>query len=141
LTTTVDNIEHHIESTTVSGQAIRQDLPATRCESGHRECQVTAISKPPFGNCRRGLTSLIINYSASSVPILQLGLSGNGLTEQQLNDLGQNFLRPQLVTVLGRNPFPLWRKQRQSMIDLNPGLVQSKGLAHKTFSPQSSSKI
>src|SRR5580700_7457246 len=45
--------------------------------------------------------AIIINYSASSVPILQLGLSGNGLSEQQLNDLGQNFLRPQLVTVPG----------------------------------------
>jgi multidrug efflux pump subunit AcrB len=47
------------------------------------------------------LPPLIINYSASSVPILQLGLSGKGLSEQQLNDIGQNFLRPQLVTVPG----------------------------------------
>jgi multidrug efflux pump subunit AcrB len=64
------------------------------------------------------------------VPILQLGLSGNGLSEQQLNDLGQNFMRPQLVTVPGSViPFLYGGKQRQVMIDLDPGLLQSKGLA------------
>jgi len=58
---------------------------------------------------------------ASSAPILQLGLSGKGLSEQQLNDLGQNFLRTQLVTVPGPVvPYPHGGKQRQVMINLVP---------------------
>ncbi len=73
---------------------------------------------------------VIINYSASTVPILQLALSGQGLAEQQLNDIGLNFLRTQLVTVPGAViPFPYGGKQRQVMVDLKPGLLQSKGLA------------
>src|SRR6202040_3229432 len=93
--------------------------------------QVTAISQTALRQFPPGtLPPLIINYSASSVPILQLGLSGSGLSEQQLNDLGQNFLRPQLVTVPGAViPFLYGGKQRQVMIDLNPGLMQSKGLS------------
>jgi multidrug efflux pump subunit AcrB len=76
------------------------------------------------------LPPLILNYSASSVPILQLALSGQGLSEQQLNDLGQNFLRPQLVTIPGAViPWPYGGKQRQVMIDLNTDLLQSKGLS------------
>jgi multidrug efflux pump subunit AcrB len=73
---------------------------------------------------------LVIDYSASSVPILQLGLSGPGMSEQELNDLGLNFLRPQLVTVPGSViPYPYGGKQRQVMIPLNPTLLQSKGLS------------
>ena len=76
------------------------------------------------------LPPLIINFSASSVPILQLALSGDGLSEQQLNDLGLNLLRPQLVTVPGAAvPYPYGGKQTQVMIDLNPALLQSKGLS------------
>ena len=72
---------------------------------------------------------LVINFSASSVPILQLGLSGQGMSEQQLNDLGLNFLRT-LVTVPGSViPYPYGGKQRQVMINLNPSLLQSKGLS------------
>jgi multidrug efflux pump subunit AcrB len=73
---------------------------------------------------------LVINFSASSVPILQLGLSGQGMSEQQLNDLGLNFLRTQLVTVPGSViPYPYGGKQRQVMINLSPSLLQSKGLS------------
>src|SRR5690242_14896727 len=130
LTTTVDNIEH-LESTTVNGQAIVKIFlqPGTSLDTAN--AQVTAVSQTILRFLPPGaLPPLIINYSASSVPILQLGLSGNGLSEQQLNDLGQNFLRPQLVTVPGAViPFLYGGKQRQIMIDLNPGLMQSKGLA------------
>src|SRR6267142_574510 len=130
LTTTVDNIEH-IESTTVNGQAIVKIFLQHGASLDTANAQVTAISQTALRQLPPGtLPPLIINYSASSVPILQMGLSGNGLTEQQLNDLGQNFLRPQLVTVPGAViPFLYGGKQRQVMIDLNPGLVQSKGLA------------
>src|SRR5882762_5019690 len=130
LTTVVDNIEH-IESTTVNGQAIVKIYLQHGASLDTANAQVTAGSQTILRQLPPGtLPPLIINYSASSVPILQLGLSGNGLSEQQLNDLGQNFLRPQLVTVPGAViPFLYGGKQRQVMIDLNPGLVQSKGLA------------
>ena len=69
-------------------------------------------------------------YSASSVPILQLALSGQGLSEQQLFDYAANFIRTQLATVPGAAvPWPYGGKQRQVMIDLQPALLQSKGLS------------
>src|SRR5712692_7650136 len=130
LTLVVDNVEH-TESTTINGQAIIRIYLQHGASLDTANAQVTAISQTALRQFPPGtLPPLIINYSASSVPILQLGLSGNGLTEQQLNDLGQNFLRPQLVTVPGAViPFLYGGKQRQVMIDLNPGLLQSKGLA------------
>src|SRR5208282_2431979 len=73
---------------------------------------------------------LVMSYNASSVPILQLGLSSPTLSEQQLGDLGLNFIRTQLVTVPGASvPYPYGGKQRQIMVDLSPALLQSKGLS------------
>jgi len=130
LTTTVDNVEH-IESSTVNGEAVVKIFLQPGASLDTANAQVTAISLailrqlPPST-----LPPLIINYSASSVPILQLGLSGKGLSEQQLNDMGQNFVRPQLVTVPGAViPYPYGGKQRQVMIDLNQDLLQAKGLS------------
>jgi multidrug efflux pump subunit AcrB len=130
LTTTVDNIEH-IESTTVNGQAIVKVFLQPNASLETANAQITAISQAILRQMPPGaLPPLIINYSASSVPILQLGLSGKGLSEQQLNDIGQNFLRPQLVTVPGAVvPWPYGGKQRQVMADLNPNLMQAKGLS------------
>src|SRR5271170_682832 len=121
LTTTVDNIEH-IESTTVNGQAIVKIFLQPGSSLDTANAQVTAVSQTILRQLPPGtLPPLIINYSASSVPILQLGLSGQGLSEQQLNDMGQNFLRPQLVTVPGAViPYPFGGKQRQVMVDLDP---------------------
>jgi len=130
LTTTVDNIEH-IESTTVNGQAVVKIFlqPGTSLDTAN--AQVTAVSQTILRQLPPGaLPPLIINYSASSVPILQLALSGKGLSEQQLNDMGQNFIRPQLVPVPGAVvPYPYGGKQRQVMIDLNTDLLQAKGLS------------
>jgi multidrug efflux pump subunit AcrB len=130
LTLAIDNIEH-LESTTINGQAIVKIYLQPRASLDTANAQVTAASQAILRFLPPGTQPpIIINYSASSVPILQLGLSGDGLSEQQLNDLGQNFLRPQLVTVPGAVvPFLYGGKQRQIMIDLNPGLVQSKGLS------------
>jgi CzcA family heavy metal efflux pump len=130
LTTTVDNVEH-IESTTVNGQAVVKIFLQPGASLENANAQVTAISQTILRQLPPGtLPPLIINYSASSVPILQLGLSGKGLSEQELNDIGQNFLRPQLVTVPGSViPWPYGGKQRQVMIDLNPNLLQAKGLS------------
>ena len=94
--------------------------------------QITAVSQTVSASDARRARSppLILNFSASSVPILQLALSGEGLAEQELNDLGVNFLRTQLVTVPGAAvPYPYGGKQRQIMIDLNPALLQAKGLS------------
>ena len=72
---------------------------------------------------------LIINYSASTVPIIQLALSGKGLTEQNLADLGLNFVRTRLVTVQGAGiPYPFGGKTPQVMFDLNTAALQSRGL-------------
>src|SRR6202522_3179497 len=130
LTTTVDNIEH-IESTTVNGQAIVKIYLQHGASLDTANAQVTAISQTVLRQLPPGtLPPIILNYSASSVPILQLGLSGSGLSEQQLNDLGQNFLRPQLVTVPGAVvPYPYGGKQRQVMINLVPPLMQAKGVS------------
>jgi multidrug efflux pump subunit AcrB len=130
LTTTVDDIQH-IESTTVNGQAIVKIFLQPRASLDTANAQVTAISQTILRQLPPGtLPPIIINYSASSVPILQLGLSGKDLTEQQLNDLGQNFLRPQLVTVPGAVvPYAYGGKQRQVMINLVPGLMNAKGVS------------
>ena len=101
LTTTVDNIEH-IESSTVAGQAIIKVFLQPHARLDTANAQVTAISQNVLRQFPTGtLPPLVINYSASSVPILQLALSGEGLNEQQLYDLAANFLRPQLATVPG----------------------------------------
>ena len=73
---------------------------------------------------------LILNYSASTVPIIQLALSGEGLTEQNLADIGINQLRTPLVTVPGAAiPYPYGGKQRQIQIDLDPSALQARGLS------------
>jgi CzcA family heavy metal efflux pump len=130
LTTTVDNIEH-IESTTVNGTAIVKIYMQPGASIDRANAQVTAVSQTILRQLPPGsLPPLIVNYDASTVPILQLGLSGKGLTEPQLNDIALNFLRTQLVTVPGASvPFPFGGKQRQVMVNLNPKLLQAKGLS------------
>src|SRR6266513_368835 len=130
LTTTVDNIEH-IESTTINGQSIIKIFLQPNASLDTANAQITAVSQVALRQLPAGAQPpLILNFSASTVPIIQLALSGQGLAEQQLNDIGLNFLRTQLVTVPGAViPFPYGGKQRQIMADLKPGLLQSKGLA------------
>jgi multidrug efflux pump subunit AcrB len=130
LTTTVDNIQH-IESTTVSGQAIVKIFLQPGASLDTANAQITAESQSILRYLPPGtLPPLIINYSASSVPILQLGLSGKGLSEQRINDLGTNFLRTQLVTVPGAVvPLPYGGKQPQVMINLVPRLMQAKDVS------------
>src|SRR5258706_9659505 len=130
LTTTVDNIQR-IESTTVNGQAIIKVYRPPNASLHPANAQITAISQTVIRQYPPGTTPpLIINFSASSVPILQLALSGEGLAEQQLFDLGVNFLRPQLVTIRGvAIPFPFGGKQRQVMVDISPRQLQAKGLS------------
>src|SRR5881227_631917 len=128
LTTTVDNIEH-IESTTVNGQSMVKIFLQPNARLDTANAQVTAVSQTILRQLPAGTQPpLIINYSASTVPILQLALSG--LSESELNDVGLNFLRTQLVTVPGASiPYPFGGKQRQVMVDLDQRLLQSKGLS------------
>jgi len=130
LTTTVDNIEH-IESQSLSGIAVVKVFlqPSASIQQGI--AQITAISQTQLRQLPAGTTPpLIIAYSASSVPVLQLALSGKGLSEQELNDYGLNFIRTQLITVPGASvPYPYGGKQRQVQVDLNPTALQSKGLS------------
>jgi multidrug efflux pump subunit AcrB len=128
LTTTVDNIEH-LESTTVNGQAMVKIFLQPNARLDTANAQVTAVSQTILRSLPAGTQPpLIINYSASTVPILQLALSG--LSESELFDSGFYFLRTQLVIVPGASiPYPYGGKQRQVMVDLDQGLLQSKGLS------------
>jgi multidrug efflux pump subunit AcrB len=130
LTTTVDNIQH-IESTTVNGTAIVKIYFQPGASIDRANAQITAVSQTILRFLPPGsLPPLVVDYNASTVPILQLGLSGKGLTEPQLNDIALNFLRTQLVTVPGASvPFPYGGKQRQIMVNLNQERLQAKGIS------------
>jgi CzcA family heavy metal efflux pump len=130
LTTTVDDIQH-IESQSLNGIAVVKVFfqPNVRIEKAL--AQITAISQTQLRQLPPGTTPpLIITYSASTVPILQLALSGQRLSEQQLFDLGVNFLRTRLVTIPGvAIPWPYGGKQRQVEVDLDTNALQAKGLS------------
>lgn len=130
LTTTVNNIEH-IESQSLNGIAVVKIFFQPHANINAAIAQITAISQTQLKQLPAGTTPpLIITYNASSVPILQLALSGRGLSEQELNDIGQNFLRPQLITVEGAAiPYSYGGKQRQVQVDLNTQALQAKGLS------------
>jgi len=130
LTITVNDIEH-IESQSLRGIAIIKVYfqPGTKIDLA--VAQMGAVSQAALRNMPPGTSApFIITYNASSVPVLQLGLSGEGLSEQQLNDLGQNFVRTQLATVQGAAlPNPYGGKQPQIQVDLDPAALKAKGLA------------
>ena len=120
LTTTVNDIEH-IEANSYTTFGIVKIFFHPTVNIATANAQVTAISQSLLKQMPPGTTPpLIINYSASTVPIIQLALSGKGLTEQNLADLGLNFVRPRLVTVQGAGiPWPFGGKTPQVMFDLD----------------------
>jgi multidrug efflux pump subunit AcrB len=130
LTTTVNDIDH-IVSNSYNGVSIIKIFFQPNVNIQTANAQVTAISQTMLKQLPAGATPpLILNYSASTVPILQLALSGEGLTEQQLADFGINQLRTPLVTVAGAAiPYPYGGKQRQIQIDLDPSALQARGLS------------
>jgi len=130
MTTLVDNIQH-IESTTYNGEAVVKVFLQPGASLDTANAQVTAASQFMLRQLPPGtLPPQIINYSASSVPILQLGVSGDGLSEAQLNDYATNFIRTQLITVPGAVvPSPYGGKQRQVSINMDQTEMQSKGIA------------
>ena len=129
LTTTVNDIEH-IEANSYTTFGIVKIYFHPSANIATANAQVTAIAQTLLKQMPPGETPpLILNYSASTVPIIQLALSGNGLTEQNLADLGLNFVRTRLVTVQGAGiPFPFGGKSPQVMYDLDTGAMQSLGL-------------
>jgi len=130
LTTTVNDIEH-IESQSLNGIAVIKVFFQPNVNIASAVAQVTAVSQSQLRSLPSGTTPpSIMQYNASSVPILQLGLSGQGLNEQQLNDLGSNIIRVQLATVEGaQTPFPYGGKPRQVQVDLDMPAMQAKGLS------------
>jgi multidrug efflux pump subunit AcrB len=129
LTTTVNDIEH-IEATSYTGFGIVKIFFHPTVDINMANAQVTAISQTMTKQMPPGTTPpLILNYSASTVPILQLALSGKGLSEQALADLGMNQLRTRLITVQGAAiPWPFGGKSRQVQIDLDSAALQARGL-------------
>jgi multidrug efflux pump subunit AcrB len=130
LTATVNDVEH-IESQSLNGLGVVKIFfyPSVRIDMAM--AQVTALAQSAVRQDPPGtIPPFILAYNASSVPIIQLALSGKGLSEQQLNDLAANFLRSQLATVQGAVfPNPYGGKQRQIQVDLNIPALQAKGLS------------
>jgi len=130
LTTTVNDIEH-IEATSYNGLGIIKVFFQPNVDIRIANAQITAVSQTQLKQLPPGATPpLILNYNASTVPIIQLALSGSGLSEQALADLGLNIVRTPLVTVPGAAiPLPYGGKLRQVQIDLDSEAMQARGLS------------
>jgi multidrug efflux pump subunit AcrB len=130
LTTLVDSVEH-VESTTINGECIVKVYLQRGASLDRANAQVSAASEFLLKSLPPGiLPPQIINISASTVPILQLGLSGQNLSESQLNDYGLNFIRPQLATINGAIlPNVYGGRQRTILLSLDPQRLQAEGLS------------
>jgi len=130
LTTTVNDIEH-IEATSYNGLGIIKVFFQPNVDIRIANAQITSVSQTQLKQMPAGTTPpLILNYNASTVPIIQLALSGSGLSEQALADLGLNTVRTPLVTVPGAAiPLPYGGKLRQVQIDLDSEAMQARGLS------------
>src|SRR5882724_6970189 len=130
LTTTVNNIEH-IEGVSYAGFGVVKIFFQPGADINTANAQVTSVSQTQLKLMPAGITPpLVLNYSASTVPIIQLALSGKGMSEQTLSDLGTNMIRTQLITVPGASlPLPFGGKTREVQIDLDPAALQARGLS------------
>ncbi|TCV96172.1 multidrug efflux pump subunit AcrB [Luteibacter rhizovicinus] len=130
LTTTVNDVEH-IEAQSISGFGVVKIFFQPTVDIRTANAQVTAVAQTLLRQLPPGTTPpLILNYNASTVPIIQLALSGKGLTEQNLGDLGLNVIRPALTSVAGAAiPYPFGGKTRQVQIDIDPPALQARGLS------------
>ena len=130
LTTTVNDIEH-LEASSYTGLSIIKVFFQPNVDIRIANAQVTAISQTLLKQMPPSTTPpLILNYNASTVPIIQLALSGKGLPEQALADIGLNVVRTPLVTVPGAAiPYPYGGKSRQVQIDLDSTAMQARGLS------------
>ena len=130
MTTTVNDIEH-IESQSLNGVGLIKIFFHPHVDIGEAVAEVSAISQVQLRSLPPGtLPPFIIQYNASSVPILMLGVSGQGYNEQRLNDLANNTVRTQLATIEGAQaPLPYGGKLRQIQVDLDLHALQAKGLS------------
>jgi multidrug efflux pump subunit AcrB len=130
LTSTVNDIEH-IESQSLNGVGVVKIFFSPGVDIRTATAQVTSISQTVLKQMPPGITPpQVLNYSASTVPIIQLAFSSPSLGEQKIYDTAQNFIRPALATVPGAaTPSPYGGKVRQIQIDLNPQALQAKGLS------------
>ena len=130
LSSSVNDIDH-IESQSLAGIAVVKIFFRPGVDIRTATAQVTALSQTVLKQMPPGITPpTILNYNASTVPILQLALSGKGLSEQKIFDLGQNFIRPALVSVQGAAiPSPYGGKERQIQVDLDPAQLAAHRLS------------
>ena len=130
LTTTVNDIEH-IESQSLNGVSVEKIYFHPTVNLAAAVAQVTAISQAQIKSLPPGITPpFIVTYDASSVPILELGLSAPKLSEQQISDMGRNFIRLGLISVPGVSiPYPYGGQVRTVMVDLNIAAMQAKGVS------------
>ncbi|OIN45336.1 efflux RND transporter permease subunit [Pseudomonas costantinii] len=130
LTTTVNDIRH-IEAQSMNGYGIVKIFFQPGVNISTANAQVTSVSQAILRQLPPGtVPPLVLNYSASTVPIVQLALSGPGLSEQQLGDIGINSVRLMLTTVPGAAlPYPFGGKSRQVQIDLDSARMQARGLS------------
>jgi multidrug efflux pump subunit AcrB len=130
LTTTVNDIRH-IEAQSLNGFGIVKIFFQPNVNITNANAQVTSVSQAILRQLPPATTPpLILNYSASTVPIIQLALSGKNLSEQQLGDIGLNTVRLMLTTVAGAAiPYPFGGKSRQIQIDLDSAAMQARGLS------------
>ena len=135
LTTTVNDIQH-IESQSLTGVAVVKIFFQPGAQISAATAQVTAISQAVTRSMPPGTNPpFIIQYSASNVPILQVALESDSLSEQQLFDYGMNFVRADLATVRGiQIPYPYGGKQRQIMVDIDPMRLYAWGLSPRDVS-------
>jgi multidrug efflux pump subunit AcrB len=129
-TTTVSDVEH-IESQSLNGVGVIKIFFQPHVNIGNAVAQVTAVNQVQLRALPTGaIPPLVLQYNASTVPILQLGISAPGLNEQQLFDSANNTIRVQLATIEGAmTPFPYGGKMRQVMVDLDMAALQAKGLS------------
>jgi multidrug efflux pump subunit AcrB len=130
VTSDVDNIEH-VESQSMNSVAVVKVFFHPGADINRAMAEASASAQSILRVLPQGtLPPTILAYSASTVPILQLALSSKTLPEQQLYDLGNNFIRTRLATVQGAAvPLPFGGKVRQVMVDINSQALQSKGLS------------
>ncbi|HUI74860.1 MAG TPA: efflux RND transporter permease subunit [Candidatus Acidoferrum sp.] len=130
VTVLVNDVEH-IESQSLNGISIVKIYFQPRANIQTAVAQTTAIVQTILRTLPPGTNPpLVLIYSASTVPVLQIGLTSENLSEQQLFDFGNNFIRTQLATVQGASmPYPYGGKQRLISVDIDAKALQAKGLS------------
>ena len=130
VTTLVNDVEH-IESESINGTSIVKIYFQTNANIQTALAQTTATVQTILKNLPPGTTAPLVSiFSASTVPVIQIGLTSDSLSEQQLFDFGNNFIRTQLATVQGAAlPYPYGGKQRNISVDIDSAALQSKGLS------------